>query len=292
MIENIKFANRMMHNVIERVSLRKSTGIEYDITAVSKELNDRAYGLHKGKLTIIGGRPSNGKTALMVDMAYNLAKQGKQVAFISLEMEAIDITERLMSRGLEINNREFYNGYMLTRLQNTIYQTRINELDKVMENMVITQNIAFTFKELNEVVEKYLETYDVIFIDYLQMIRGSATAKENMDEYIKHLRALAISKQKVIILGSQINRVGASEQNKERYPTLSDLKGTGAIEEVADVVILVHWQYFYTKKAEDFKKYKIILAKNRVTGETDFIDCAFHANIYKFGEYYEDTATT
>lgn len=287
MYENIKLTKDLMHEVIERSIKRKNYGIEFDLSGISPFLNNLTYGLQRGKLTVIGGRPSNGKTALMGDIAYNLIEQGKRVAFISLEMEGIDIAERLMSRIFLINNRYFFTGKAVDEITNK-QAGLVNKVYERYKNLAITQNIGFTFKELSEVIKKYLESFDVIILDYLQMVKGSATAKEVMDEYIKHLRQLAVETNKVIVLGSQINRAGAGKDKEEKLPTMSDLKGTGCIEEVADVCILCHWQYFYSKDENDKNKYQLIVAKNRATGLTGIVHLNYEPEFYRFtakGDY-------
>lgn len=283
MTNNIRLVRDVMHEVNDRAKERQSKGIEFSLSGISRDLNNLTYGLQRGKLTIIGGRPSNGKTAVMIDIAYNLVEQGKKVAFISLEMDCIDIVERLMSRKFCINNRKFLDGTAPDELY-AKYGSELNKSYEQYANMVITQNIGFTFKQLEQTVKETLKTYDVIIVDYLQMIKGSATAKENMEEYLKNLRLLALETNKVIVLGSQINRAGTSGEVKEKLPTMAELKGSGAIEEVADAIILCHWQYFYTKTPDDKNKYLLIVAKNRVTGLTGYVPLTFTPEFYRFSE--------
>lgn len=282
MQDKIHLANDLLNEVIERSIKRKSQGIEFNLTEISPLLNNFLYGLQRGKLTIVGGRPSNGKTAFMGEIAYTLAKQGQKVAFISLEMEGIDIAERLTSRAMSIDNRAFYSGTAGEIAHLPENQANLVKTDDIFSRIAITQNIGFTFSELEVVVKKYLTTHEVIIIDYLQMVKGSATAKDVIDEYIKNLRQLAIETNKVIILGSQVNRGGTSKGDKEILPTMSDLKQSGAIEEVADVVMLCHWQYFYTKEPADKNKYLIIVAKNRATGLTGYVPLFYEPEYYRF----------
>lgn len=279
----IKLMKSLITDIRKRISDRATATKEFDLSKISNKLNNKLLGLQRGKLYIVAGRVSNGKTAFMCDMAYNLIMGGKKVAFISLEMEHIDIAERILARALTIDHRQFHSKEGIQEMDEQ--RELLNKLyEDQFKNLAITQNIGFSFKELDEVVKKYLATYDVIIIDYLQMVRGSSTAKENMDEYLKHLRGLAIKQQKVIVLGSQINRAGASKEGKEMLPSMSDTKGTGCIEEVADVVLLCHWQYIYSKNEADKNKFKLIVDKNRATGETGHIELAFHPEFYRFKE--------
>lgn len=275
----------LMHKISERSAERTGKVPEFRLFKICKRLDDDLNGLQRGKLIVIAGRVSNGKTALMVDIAYNLIMQQKKVAFLSLEMEAIDIAERLVSRGLKLNQREIQTGNLQeNRDNNQTYEAKWQYLYKIMANYVGLENVGSTFTELEQTVIKYLNTHDVIIIDYIQMIKGSATAKEAIEEYIKRLRELAIKQNKVIIIGSQINRAGASDITGERIPSMSEMKSAGAIEEVADVILIGHWKYAYTKNIDEINQYKLILAKNRCSGRTGMYDLNFYPQCYKFSE--------
>jgi len=108
------------------------------------------------------------------------------------------------------------------------------------------------------------------------------TKKDAIDDYIKKLRNYAIQKNFCAIVGCQISRA-THEQHKLRYPELWELKGSGEIEEAADLAFLLHWEYFYTREEESKNKYIIKVAKNR-NGRTGIFECAFFPQYYKIGE--------
>lgn len=186
-------------------------------------LNERMWGINKKKLTVIGARPSNGKSAFAVQVCYDLAQQGKKVLFLSLEMENIECAERIASNALEINNRVLLQG------EGAKYANVIRNLGKNLskQNFIISDFIGRNWEEINTIIESWhiaKTVPDIIVLDYIQNIKGASnSSKESLDEYIRKFREMAIRYNFAGVLCSQINRV--SQESKDKTPMLHQLKG-------------------------------------------------------------------
>jgi len=230
-------------------------------------LNNKIWGFKKQKLNIIGGRPSNGKSVLMLQLAWDFARQGKNVLFFSLEMTKQTIVERIISKEIKINNQSLYTG----NFDHNKYARRIMELKKDVDkiNFVMSDTMGKTFDDIFRIIEKIKTPIDVVFLDYIQMVKNiGKTKKEAIDDYIKKLREYAINKDFCAVVASQINR-GTHNSATVTPPNLWELKSSGDLEEHCDLAMLVHYPGHYD--GDDVSgEYQINIAKNRdgATGNT------------------------
>jgi replicative DNA helicase len=133
---------------------------------------------------------------------------------------------------------------------------------------------------------------DVVIIDYGNLVddAGFRSRKEGLDNYIKGFRALAIHNDFCAIMGAQINR-GTHEGHKIREPEIWELKETGELEQVADMIFLLHWQYFYDRDESIKNDYIINIAKNR-DGRTAKKKIYFYPQWCKFVDREEEEKET
>lgn len=242
------------------------------------ELNKKIWGIHKKKMTLIGARTSQGKSAFALQVAYDLAVQGHPVLFLSLEMVVEDLIERLFCNVKEINNYELMSGnfekYIIDYLD-------FSEHCKII-NLTITDFIGKTWKDIEDFLSKLSVKPEVIILDYIQTIAGSSLKqKEVIDEYIRNFREMAIRHNFAGIICSQVNRTVADNDNKE--PQLHQLKGSGFLEEHSDIIMLLHWPYNYDD-SKPMEEYRLIIAKNR-SGRTGFMKLRFMPQYYKFFDW-------
>lgn len=233
---------------------------------------------------VIGGRTSQGKTALGLQMAKDCAKQGFRTYFLSLEMSEESLVERLFCNVAEISGEALRGFAALGSEDRKKYDQLANDFYKVFLNdlpLVIAYNVGSTMDELMDMLDD-LPKADVVFIDYLQAISKLEFDKlSTMNNYILGLRALANEKNFAAVLLSQINR--EAMDGKERVPHIWQLKGSGTIEEHADTVLLTHWDYFYSNAGRE-TEFQIQVAKQR-NGSTGVAWTHFHPKIYKFKEF-------
>lgn len=246
--------------------------------------NKQIWGIKKG-LTIIGGRTSQGKSSLALQIAYDLADQQKEVLFLSLEMTTGNLIERLFCNKMEVDNFDMLTGKMKLNME---YQQKWNTFTQLMNiPLKLSCSLGKSFDDINGLIEILEPKPKVIIIDYIQAIRKGFNERADMDDYIVRFRELCLMHDIAGILVSQNSRKVFDEETKE--PTLANLKGTGVLEEAADTVILLFWPHFYDEKV-DRNIYKIIIAKQR-NGRTGDHFLHYIPEYYKFtdpGKQRED----
>lgn len=246
-------------------------------------LNNKIWGLHSKKLTIIGARTAQGKSALALQLAWDVAAQKIPVLFLSLEMYEEDIIERLFCMTQKVDNIELLKGKIENYIpQWTEFKNNLKDIP-----LVITDMLGKTWQEIDEYLCQLTRKPAVIIIDHLQEAKSALykNQKEIIEEYLKKLRIMAIRDNIALIIASQINRA-SQEEKTGAEPQLHQLKSSGFIEEGADIIILLHWPWAYTKQG-DKNKYVLNVAKNR-NGRTGWIDIRYKPEYYWF---YEEEKT-
>jgi replicative DNA helicase len=241
------------------------------------DFNHKIWGLKRG-LTVVGGRTSMGKSSLVLQMAYDLADQQKEVLFLSLEMTTENLVERLFCNIQRVDNFDMLTGKLKTE---TIYQEKWGQFEKLMNiPLKISCGLGKTFDDINDLIEILDPKPKAIFVDYVQAIRKTTNERLEMDDYIIRFREICLKNNIAGVLVSQNSRKVFDEESKE--PSLANLKSTGALEEVSDTVLLVFWPHFYNERI-DRNIYKIIIAKQR-NGRTGDYLVNYIPEYYRFTE--------
>jgi replicative DNA helicase len=253
------------------------------------EFDRMTSGLQDSELIIIAARPSMGKTAWAINIAENAAvRGGKVVAVFSLEMSKASLLRRMLASQALVNSKAIQTG-MLMRDDRT---KLIQGLEKLMESKIfIDDTPGITLAEMRAKARRLKQQHgqlDLIVIDYLQLMTGSASnvkGFENRTQEVsaisRGLKALAKEMKVPVVALSQLSR--ASEQRGgDKKPLLSDLRESGSIEQDADVVCFIHREEYYDRENEDLKgKAEIIIAKQR-NGPTGSIQLAYLADYTRF----------
>ena len=241
------------------------------------KLDDMLGGLEGGDLIVIGARPAVGKSALVTQIASNLSKQGKRIGFYNLEMQNKQVYERFIVSE---------SGIGLTRLRRAINflgdeKERFDKANETLEksdNIVITSSGSKTVNDIRS-ESKHMD-YDIIIIDYMQLIKPETTYRGNraaeVGEISRSLKSLAMELNIPIIALSQLNR--ASEGRDTKEPAMSELREAGNIEQDASVIILL-----WNLDQDDRSKKGCKIEKNR-QGECGKIVLKFDGNLMKFTE--------
>lgn len=229
--------------------------------------NARLVALQPGSLYIIAARPSVGKTALALQIAYYVSKKVK-VAVFSLEMSAAELVRRLISSESNINNTLIKKG--------TLNQYELDSIDQVVseinDNLIIDDGAGLTAESLRVKAINLKVKYNIelIVLDYLQLMEANNKYSNNRENDIstisRALKRLAKELKIPVIALSQLSR--ETEKRKTGKPTLSDLRESGAIEQDADVVMFLYQPARYLSKDELDPKTlpnetEMIFAKNR-----------------------------
>nr|YP_010904150.1 replication helicase subunit [Caulacanthus ustulatus]WCH57401.1 replication helicase subunit [Caulacanthus ustulatus] len=189
-------------------------------------------GLPKGDLLVIAGRPSMGKTSLVINIAYNtVIKTKTQICIFSLEMSRIQILQKLISIGSEVSIRHILQG-KINKDQWEIIQKICKILIK--SKIYINDNGNTTVEDISDIsklIHKKTDNNMLVIIDYLQLIQSQNLNQKNRVEELSYItRQLKILAQNLdipIIILSQLNRNVETRSNKQ--PLLSDLKESGCL---------------------------------------------------------------
>ena len=272
------------HKAIDYIEKRKNRG-EPELPTGIKFIDDLTDGLHKGELWCISAKTGFGKTALAMQIARNISdKPDKAVLFISLEMQGEELVGRMFCEMMEIDYNEFRRGE-----QSADYEGK----ERAFRNYIKGINFeiveyGYNFAEIEKILREYYTSDkkpDVVFIDFVQLIEWQTFKDERvaLTEYTRKLAELAKREHLAIVMVSQIRRMpSGSDYNKP--PDVIDLKGSGALEQLSHVVIIIYRTIEKFSNAEETKHF-IKVVKNRY-GETGECEFRFIGKHYKFKESY------
>jgi replicative DNA helicase len=245
-------------------------------------LDDLTDGWQAGQVIIIGARPSMGKTAFACNIIEHAAMVAQEtVLFVSLEMTKTEIAERFISGRTRIGSH------------------RLKQVNRLGERDMAAIGQAFAeFRELPVWIDdtptrtalkiaaaarriKARQGLGLIVVDYLQLVDtedNRDTREEKVAKISRRLKVLGRELKVPVIVLSQLNR--NVENREDRRPRMSDLRESGAIEQDADVVILLHRPEYYDPNDQPGVA-EVILAKNR-NGATSTIKTTFLKDIGRF----------
>ena len=254
------------------------TGLATGFTA----LDEKTAGLQRGDLVVIAGRPSMGKTALAVNIAENAAI-GKQVptAIFSMEMSAEQLVFRMIRSVGRVKQTDLHKENLTS-----VVSSRIDSAVDLLKSapIFIDDSAALTPTEVRARSRRLKREHNLglVVVDYLQLMRVS-TAAENrvveMSEISRSLKALAKELDLPVIALSQLNR-GVESRNDKR-PLMSDLRDSGAIEQDADLIVLIYREEYYNADTPRKGVADIIIGKQR-NGPTGEFNLTFLGEFTKF----------
>ncbi len=246
------------------------SGISSGIVA----LDEKTLGWQNSDLVIIAARPAMGKTAFALSMAKNIAADQKiPMAFFSLEMSDVQLTNRLISNACQIEGMKLVSGQLdgpdLLRLDKKIQKL-------IDAPLYIDDTAGLSIMDLRSKVRRLVREHGVklVMIDYLQLMTASGMKFNSRQEEVslisRSLKGLAKELNIPVLALSQLNRNVESRNGAEgKRPQLSDLRESGAIEQDADMVIFLHRpEYFGLKMSKDGtidyqNKAEVIISKHR-----------------------------
>lgn len=237
------------------------------VTGLSTGFNDldaQTCGLHPGDLVIVAGRPSMGKTTFAVNIAENVAVNGKVALVISLEMDAKSLAERCVARFGEINTQTLRSGNFRSddwpRLTASLGRLEAQKL--IIADDSSLANVSKIRLAARKVKQKQ-GALDLIVIDYLQLMGGDGFNRN--DELSGITRALKLMAKELgcpIVALSQLSR--KVEERTDKRPMMSDLRESGAIEQDADVIIMAYRDDYYNENSAFKEHAEMIIRKQRM----------------------------
>lgn len=265
---------------IERLYQRKEM-----VTGLSTGLHDldiMTAGLQPADLIIVAGRPSMGKSALATCIAEHVSVVERiPVAIFSLEMSKESLVHRMLCAHARVDVHKARTGF----LAQSDWPRLTNAAGKLSEAPVLIDDTpGLSALELRAKARRLKNQHQIglVIVDYLQMMRGSYRSENRQQEISdisKSLKALAKELKVPVIAVSQLSR--APEQREDRRPQLSDLRESGAIEQDADVVMLLFREEVYHATEDNRGRADLIVAKQR-NGPVGTIPLAFLKEFTRF----------
>lgn len=260
--ENFATASNILMERIAQIEAMSKKGKELGIQTGFPDLDRLTGGFRGAQFIVIAARPRIGKTAFMMNMASNMAFRGHKVGIFSIEMDKEDLVDRLISSKSGINLTKLITGQTMT-------SEEWGKINKAAESIYKYQIIfddtgGLHIQELKRRARKMLKDgVEIIFIDQLSKIKGGKGNGfyEKTSYLVNEIAVLKKELRVPVCLLAQINRKLEDRSNKK--PTLGDLKATSSLEEDADIVLLGHRQYEYTKAEEDLRHAEWEIAKHK-----------------------------
>ncbi len=254
------------------------------------DLDQLTAGFQAGDLIIIAARPSMGKTALALNIAFNAAYEARvPVAFFSLEMSKEQLVRRLLSAVGEIDASRLRRAF----LDNDEWQKLQEAASFLLEcPMYIDDSPAAAVLEVRSKARRLRAEgkLGLVIVDYLQLMRGRSDApsrEQEISDISRSLKALAKELNVPIIALSQLSR--KVEERPKKEPQLSDLRESGAIEQDADVILFIYRDEVYHENSPEKGQARMLLKKQR-NGPTGEFRLAFRGLYTRFDSFApEDT---
>jgi len=271
--------------------LSKSKGEVTGIATGFIDLDRLTAGFHENQLIIIAARPAMGKTVFSLNIAVNAALAGKSVAIFNLEMDAVQLANRMLSSVGQIDGRKFLSGNF-----NNQDWTRLNEAMSQLENanIFINDMTESTIGAIRSKCRRLASSetgLDLVIVDYLQLVSGGKNYGINRQQEVsdipRALKLLAVELHIPIIALAQLSR--SVEQREDKRPIMSDLRESGSIEQDADIVSFLYRDSYYKKGVAEGNTSisELIVGKHR-NGRTDTIKLIFKGDTCSFLNYQKE----
>jgi replicative DNA helicase len=262
---------------IDAIEAASSAGDTPGLSTGIKLLDAMTGGLRGGQLVVVGGRPAMGKSVLAIDWARRVAFHQKRPALIfSLEMDKAEIYNRIAAAETSVPLARITRG-SLTEEQWTTIARHAGESESAQ--LFIDDSSPLT---LPDIVSKARRLHarmplGLVVVDYLQLLtvgRRVDNREAEVAEISRTLKALARELKVPVVAAAQLNR--GVEARSDKRPLMSDLRESGAVEQDADIVILLYREDYYDAKSSRPRELDLIVAKHRagpdgtVVAITDF----------------------
>lgn len=242
----------------------------------------KTAGLQSSDFIVVAGRPSMGKSALAIGIAeYAGVVEKIPVAIFSLEMSKEQLVQRMLCAHARVDAHKVRTGYLAA----SDWPRLTAAAGKLSEAQIfIDDTPAISVMEMRAKARRLKLHHDIqlIILDYLQLMRGSAgieNRQQEISEISRSIKALARELKVPVLAISQLSR--AVEARQDHRPQLSDLRESGAIEQDADVVVLILREEYYNPTQENLGMAEIIIAKQR-NGPVGTLKLAFIKEYSRF----------
>lgn len=265
-----------------------------DVTGISsgfRDIDAKHLGLHATDLIVLAARPAMGKSAFALNLAYQVARQHRRkqdgtcrVVIFSLEMGKKQLVQRFFSARSNVDLTSLRKGDLSPQDEASLRDAAAEIADL---EIYLDDSGALTPADIRARSKRVAMSgsVDLIVVDYLQLMRGTGGPKQSKEQEIAEcsmsMKALAKELNCTVLALSQLNREVENRTGKK--PQMSDLRGSGSIEQDADIIWFIHREGYYDQ-TKDQHLAELIVAKHRA-GETGSVQLHFEGRLTKFGTY-------
>lgn len=288
----------LIQQVMEQQARMREWRLKHDghslpgLSSGYSDLDAYTTGWKPGELIVVGARPGQGKTSLMLNLAENMAldtvnrrEDGRGgVLLFSLEMTATELVQRVICSNAGVDLKKVKLG-----LYNKEEEGELKEATQRLAQAAFFVDDSFTLNmsEIRSKARRMKERHDIdcIFVDYLQLVKDN----DRLDRHLqignisRGMKALARELNIPVITAAQLNRSVEQRSSREKRPMLSDLRESGSIEQDADQVLMIHKKESEegTIDPNEIAEIDLIVAKNR-NGPTGDVEMLFRKRYTRF----------
>lgn len=273
--------NQAMQEMVVEIDRRfQSTETILGLKTGFKDLDEATCGLLAGQLVIIAGRPAMGKSTIAMNIAEHVALDGKMVVVFNLEMSTDSITRKMTSSLSKIPDAKLKTG----KLEGEDWSKLTVAVSKMKDQpLFIDDNPALTSRNImsraRKLANKAGKELALVVVDYLQLLNDQGEGTERITKISRALKLAAKSLNCPIIALSQLSR--KCEERSDKRPLMSDLRESGAIEQDADIIMMLYRDVVYHEHTQDKNVAEAILRKNR-EGENKTVYLESRLDICRF----------
>jgi replicative DNA helicase len=283
-------AKRLVDSSLDRLVAASERGVEITGLATGYiDLDKQTGGLRPANLVVVAARPSMGKTALALGIAAHAALEDeKTVAIFSIEMSADEIVGRILSSVSMVDGQRLRTG----RLSQDDWPRIGQAADRLgRSRLFIDDSEGVTVAEMRTKARRLKSRHglDLVIVDYIQLMEGAPGRGRRDDNRVQEistisrgLKLMARDLDVPVIVVSQLNR--SPDSRPDKHPLLSDLRESGAIEQDADLVLMLYRDEYYNKDSEEKGKADLDIAKHR-NGPTGRLQLVFQSHYAKFADF-------
>lgn len=240
---------------------RAAAGEVFGLSTGYQDLDELLAGMQPGQMLVVAARPGMGKSALITNIAHNVAIGHTPVAIFSLEMSTAELAMRLVSRASSVPlSRMRRHAEDLDEADWTQMQAAAAQLSALP--LYVDDRPPYTSTSIRARARRAVRTRGVglVVVDYLQLLEAPGENRQvQVAEISRSLKLMARELEVPVLVAAQLSR--ANEARQDKRPVLSDLRDSGAIEQDADVVIFPYRPDYYEPGESDTAE--IIVAKQR-----------------------------
>lgn len=263
--------------LVEERLARMRDGDRPGIESGYRDLDDLVRGFQPGEFSLLAGRPSAGKTALLFSFLRRMAFHGEQVGVVSLETPAEQVGINWVASRAQVDSRQLRDGHLPRDLPEGI-RWAMDEI-RACSTLHVADRGVKTVGDVRRLARLWRHRYGVklVAVDYVQLLRSGgrhSSMREEVATVSSALKAIARDLEIHVMACAQLRRLGDSRRGQQqRQPSMEDLKESGQLEQDADQIMLIHRPGYYDDDA-DPEETQLRLAKNR-NGATGRVELRF-----------------